>query len=60
MKKEENDRSMIFVCATDKQDLWHIDSGFSKHMIGDPSKFIKLKDNNGRVTFRGNKYSKII
>ena len=59
-KKEENKRSMISLCAREKQDLWHIDSGFSKHMTGDPTKFIKLKYNKGRVTFGDNKSSKII
>ena len=54
-KKEENERSMISLCAREKQDLWNIDSGCSKHMRGDPTKFIKLKDKKGRVTFGDNK-----
>ena len=29
-------------------------------MTGDPNKFIKLKDNKGKVTFGDNMYSKII
>ena len=59
-KKEENERSMISLCAREKQDLWNIDIGCSKHMRGDPTKFIKLKDNKGRVTFGDNMSSKII
>ena len=59
-EKEENEKSMIALCATKKQDLWHIDNGCSKHMISDPTRFIKLKDNKGRVTFGDNKSSKII
>ena len=60
-KKEENERSMISLCMTEKQYLWHIDSGCSKHMTSDPNKFIKLrKDNKGRVTFGDNMSSKII
>ena len=51
---------MVSLCATERQDLWHIDSGCSKHMTGDPIRFIKLKDNKGRVTFGDNKSSKII
>ena len=57
---EENERSMISLCATEKQDLWHVDSGCSKHMTGDPNRFIKLKYNKCRVTFGDNKSSKII
>ena len=51
---------MIALCTIEKQDLWHIDSGFSKHMTGNPTRFKKLKDNKGRVTFGDNKSSKII
>ena len=42
---------MITSCATESQNLWHLDSGCSKHMTGDPTKFITLKDNNGKITF---------
>ena len=50
-KQEENESSMISLCATEKQNLWHLDSGCSKHMTCDPNKFIKLrKDNKGRIT----------
>ena len=60
-KHEEKESSMISLCATEKQNLWHLDSGCSKHMIGDPNKFIKLrKDNKGRVTFGDNMTSKTI
>ena len=51
---------MIALCTTEKQNLWHLDSGCSKHMTGDPNKFIKLKDDKGKVTFGDNMYSKII
>ena len=57
---EENERSVICLCATEKQDLWHIDSGSSKHITSCPTMFIKLKDNKGRVTFGNDKPSKII
>ena len=59
-EREENKSSMISLCATEKQNLWHLDSGCSKHMTGDPNKFIKLKDNKGKVTFGDNMSSKII
>ena len=50
---------MISLCATENQNLWHLDSGCSKHMIDDPNKFITLKDNKGKVTFGHNISSKI-
>ena len=49
-EKEEMESSMISLCATEIQNLWHLDSGCSKHMTGDPIKFITLKDNKGKVT----------
>ena len=36
-EKEEKETSMIGLCATERQKLWHLDSGCSKHMTGDPS-----------------------
>ena len=51
---------MIALCATESQNLWHLDSGCSKHMTGDQSKFITLKYNKGKVTFGDSMSSKII
>ena len=51
---------MIALCATESQNLWHLDSGCSKHMTGDPSKLITLKGNKGKVTFGDSLSSKII
>ena len=59
-EKEENESSMIALCATENQNLWHLDSGCSKHMTSDPSKFITLKYNKGNVTFGDNLSNKII
>ena len=59
-EREEKESSMIALCATEKQNLWHFYSGCSKHMTGDPNKLIKLKDNKGKVTFGDNMSSKII
>ena len=50
---------MISLCATERQNLWHLDSGCSKHMTGDSSKFITQKYNKGKFTF-GDLSSKII
>ena len=52
---------MIALCVKEKKNIWHIDSGCSKHMTGDPNKFIRLrKYNKGKVTFGDNMPSKII
>ena len=51
---------MITLCAIEIQNLWHLDSGCSKHMTGDSRKFITLKDSKGKVTFGDNMSSKII
>ena len=59
-EKEEKETSMIALCASESQNLWHLDSGCSKHMTSDPRKFITLKDNKGEVTFGDSMSSKII
>ena len=59
-EKEEKESSMIALCATENKNIWHLDNGCSKHMTGDPKKFITLKDNKGKVTFGDNLSSKII
>ena len=51
---------MISLCATEKQNQCHLDSGCSKHMTGNPNKFIKLKDNKCNFIFGDNMSSKII
>ena len=59
-EKEENESSLIALCATEIQNLWNLDSSCSKHMISDPRKFITLKDNKGMVTFGDSLSPKII
>ena len=44
-QKEEKESSMIALCETESQKLWKLDNGCSKHMTGDPRKFIALKYN---------------
>ena len=51
---------MISLCATESQKLWHLDSGCLKHMTGESSKFITLKDNKGKVMFGDSLSFKII
>ena len=59
-EKEEMESSMIALCATERKNLWHLYSVCSKHMTGDSSKFITLKDNKGKFTFGDSLSSKII
>ena len=32
-EKEENESSMVSLCATENQNLWHLDSGCSNNMV---------------------------
>ena len=60
-KKKENVESSIALCATYKQNICHVDNGCSKHMTGDPNKFISLKINQKvKDTLGDNLSSKII
>ena len=54
------DSYMIALCATKSQNVWHLDSGCSKHMTGDSIKFITLRDNKGKFNFRDSLSSKTI
>ena len=40
-EREEQESSMISLCETERQKLWHLDSECLKHMTADPNKFIK-------------------
>jgi len=43
------------VIKSDKKDLWYLDSGCSRHMIGDKTKFAKLElKKKGFVTYEDN------
>ena len=60
-KKKDDVECSLALCATEKQNLWHIESGCSKHMIGEPTKFLSLKmKQKWKVTFGDNISSKII
>ena len=39
-EKEEKESSMIALCETEKQNLWHLESGCSKHMTGEPNRLL--------------------
>jgi hypothetical protein len=51
-KKKVDDKCGLVLSAQNKRNPWYIDSGCSKHMIGDRSKFLTLSDSkSGNVTF---------
>ena len=61
MNKKDNMVCSLSLCATEKQNIWHVDSGFSKDMRGDPNKFMSLKKKLKRkVTFGDDLSSTII
>jgi hypothetical protein len=51
-KKKVDDKCGLVLSAQRKKNPWYIDSGCSKHMAGDRSKFLTLSDSkSGNVTF---------
>jgi len=55
--------SILQIClrAKEKQKLWYLDSGCSKHMTGEKSMFLTLTmKEGGNVKFGGNQSGKII
>jgi hypothetical protein len=51
-KKKVDDKCGLALSAQNKRNPWYIDSGCSKHMTGDRSKFLTLSDSkSGNVTF---------
>jgi hypothetical protein len=51
-KKKVDDKCGLALSAQNKRNPWYIDSGCSKHMTGDRSKFITISDSkSGNVTF---------
>jgi hypothetical protein len=59
-KKKEDDKCGLVLSAQKKKNPWYIDSGCSKHMTGDKSKFLTLSENkSGNVTFGNDAPGKI-
>ena len=59
----QNQVSNIFMqeCLAAIHNRWYLDSGCSRHMTGDKSKFFLLiESDGGHVTFGGNSKRKII
>jgi hypothetical protein len=59
-KKKVDDKCGLVLSAQKKKNPWYIDSGCSKHMTGDRSKFLTLSDSkSGNVTFGNDAPGKI-
>jgi hypothetical protein len=59
-KKKEDDKCGLVLSAQKQKNLRYIDSGCSKHMTGDKSKFVTLSENKlGNVTFGNDAPGKI-
>ena len=59
-KKTSEEECLISLKAQEKEDLWYIDSGCSKHMIGNKDRFLSLKKQKGKVTFCDNASGNIL
>jgi hypothetical protein len=59
-KKKADDKCGLVLSAQKQKNPWYIDSGCSKHMTGDKSKFLTLSENKSRnVTFGNDAPGKI-
>jgi hypothetical protein len=59
-KKKEDDKCGLVLLAQRQKNPWYIDSGCSKHMSGDKSKFLTLSESkSGNVTFGNDAPGKI-
>jgi hypothetical protein len=59
-KKKEDDKCGLVLSAQRQKNPWYIDSGCSKHMTGDKSKFLTLSESkSGNVTFGNDAPGKI-
>jgi hypothetical protein len=59
-KKKESEKCGLVLSAQRQTKPWYIDSGFSKHMMGDKGKFLSLSERKSRnVTFGNDAPGKI-
>jgi hypothetical protein len=59
-KKKENDKCGLVLSSQRQKNPWYIDSGFSKHIMRDKSKFLSLSESkSGNVTFGNDAPGKI-
>ena len=59
-EKTSEKECLIALKAQEMEYLWYVDSGCSKHMIGNKDKFKRLKKQKGKVTFRDNASGNIL
>ena len=59
-EKTSKEECLIALKAQEKEDLWYVDSGCSKHMTGNKDKFLSLKKQDGKVTFGDNTSGNIL
>ena len=60
IEKTSKQECLISLKDQDKEDLWYVDSGCSKHMTGNEDKFKRLKKQKGKVTFGDNASGNIL
>ena len=59
-RKKEDNKCGLVLSTQRQKDPWYIDSGCSKHMSGDKSKFLSLTEHKpGNVTFGNDASGKI-
>jgi hypothetical protein len=59
-KKRESDKCGLVLSAQRQNNPWYIDSGCSKHMMGDKGRFLSLSENkSGNITFGNDAPGKI-
>ena len=59
-EKTSEEECLIALKAQEKEDLWYVDSGCSKHMIGNKDTFLSLKKHKGKITFGDNASGNIL
>jgi hypothetical protein len=59
-EKTPKKECLIALKSQDKEYLWYVDSGCSKHMTGNKEKFLNLKKQKGKVTFGDNALGNIL
>ena len=52
------DKCGLALCAHSEENIWFVDSGWSRHMTSDKRKFVSLNKNEGNVSFESG-YAKI-
>ena len=58
--KNSEEECLISLKVQDEEDIWYVDSGFSKHMAWNKYNFKILKKQKGKVTFADNASGNIL